>query len=156
VPVILKSWERDDFSLYGRFDLSYDGSTPPKLLEYNADTPTALVESAVAQWFWLQETHPHADQFNSIHERLIEAWKRWQGKTVHFSGIKGHAEDEMTVLYLRDTCEQAGVKRNRSPSRTSAGTKASIISWTWTTNGSNARSSCIRGNGCGARNSDST
>ncbi|HSY17774.1 MAG TPA: glutathionylspermidine synthase family protein [Candidatus Acidoferrales bacterium] len=109
-PVILKSWERDDFSLYGRFDLSYDGITPPKLLEYNADTPTALVESAVAQWFWLQETHPHADQFNSIHERLIEAWKRWQGKMIHFSGIKGHAEDEMTVLYLRDTCEQAGVK----------------------------------------------
>jgi len=112
VPVILKSWARDDFSLYGRFDLSYDGITPPKLLEYNADTPTALVESSVAQWFWLQETHPEADQFNSIHERLIEAWKRFAGKpgVIHFSGIKGHAEDEMTVLYLRDTCEQAGVK----------------------------------------------
>ena len=138
VPLILKSWERDDFSLYGRFDLSYDGLTPPKLLEYNADTPTALVEAAVAQWFWLQETHPHADQFNSIHERLIEAWKRFAGApstasansslsisklagavpgaptaaspVIHFSGIKGHAEDEMTVLYLRDTCEQAGVK----------------------------------------------
>ncbi len=110
VPIILKSWERDDFSLYGRFDLSYDGVTPPKMLEYNADTPTALVEAAVAQWFWLEETHPHADQFNSIHERLIEAWKRWTGKTVHFSGIKEHDEDAMTVLYLRDTCEQAGVQ----------------------------------------------
>ncbi len=139
VPMILKSWERDDFSLYGRFDLSYDGITPPKLLEYNADTPTALVESAVAQWFWLQETHPHADQFNSIHDRLIAAWKHFGGtpstvsassslsksqlagtvpgvpilKTpplIHFSGIKGHAEDEMTILYLRDTCEQAGLK----------------------------------------------
>lgn len=110
VPVILKSWERDDFSLYGRFDFSYDGITPPKLLEYNADTPTALVEAAVAQWFWLQETHPDADQFNSIHERLIEAWKRWRGKTVHFSSVREHAEDEMTVLYLRDTCEQAGVR----------------------------------------------
>ena len=110
VPVILRSWERDDFSLYGRFDLSYDGLTPPKLLEYNADTPTALVEAAVAQWFWLQETQPHADQFNSLHERLIEAWKRWQGQTIHFSSAKDHAEDEMTVLYLRDTCEQAGVR----------------------------------------------
>ncbi len=110
VPEILGSWERDDFSLYGRFDLSYDGVTPPKLLEYNADTPTALVEAAVAQWFWLQETQPAADQFNSIHERLIEAWRRWAGTTLHFSGIQQHAEDEMTVLYLRDTCEQAGVK----------------------------------------------
>src|SRR5206468_1128601 len=102
VPAILRSWERDDFSLYGRFDLSYDGAAPPKLLEYNADTPTALVEASVAQWFWLQETRAGADQFNSIHERLIEAWKRWAGTTIHFSSIKEHAEDEMTVLYLRD------------------------------------------------------
>ena len=110
VTSILNSWERDDFSLYGRFDFCFDGSSPPKLLEYNADTPTALVEASVAQWFWLQETHAEADQFNSIHERLIEAWRRWAGTTLHFSSIKDHPEDEMTVLYLRDTCEQAGVK----------------------------------------------
>jgi glutathionylspermidine synthase len=110
VPAIMRSWEQDDFSLYGRFDLAYDGESPPKLLEYNADTPTALIEASVAQWFWLQDTHPDADQFNSIHERLIEAWKRWGGKTIHFSSIKEHPEDEMTVLYLRDTCEQAGVQ----------------------------------------------
>jgi glutathionylspermidine synthase len=109
VPAILRSWERDDFSLYGRFDLSFDGVTP-KLLEYNADTPTALVEAAVAQWFWLQDARPGADQFNSIHERLIEAWKRWRDRTIYFSSIKQNPEDEMTVLYLRDTCEQAGVK----------------------------------------------
>src|SRR5262245_49580225 len=109
-PMIVRSWERDDFSLYGRFDLAFDGESPPKLLEYNADTPTALVEASVAQWFWLQDLHPEQDQFNSIHERLIEAWRRWAGQTVHFSSIKEHPEDEMTVLYLRDTCEQAGVK----------------------------------------------
>lgn len=109
VPAILRSWERDDFSLYGRFDLAFDGVGAPKLLEYNADTPTALVEAAVTQWFWLQDTRPGADQFNSIHERLIEAWRRWVGTTIHFSSIKENAEDEQTVLYLRDTCEQAGV-----------------------------------------------
>jgi glutathionylspermidine synthase len=109
VPAILASWERDDFSLYGRFDLAFDGCAAPKLLEYNADTPTALVEAAVAQWFWLQETRPEADQFNSIHERLVEAWRRFAGTTVHFSSIKDHPEDEQTVLYLRDTCEQAGI-----------------------------------------------
>ena len=121
VPSILRSWERDDFSLYGRFDFAFDSHTPPKLLEYNADTPTALVEAAVAQWFWQQDTHPETDQFNSLHERLIEAWRRWAsgregpaarktGQTIHFSSIKEQPEDEMTVLYLRDTCEQAGVK----------------------------------------------
>ncbi len=110
IPAILRSWERDDFSLYGRFDFAFDGSAPPQLLEYNADTPTALVEAAVAQWFWLQDLHPDTDQFNSIHERLIEAWRRWADTTIHFSSIKEHPEDEQTVLYLRDTCEQAGVK----------------------------------------------
>jgi glutathionylspermidine synthase len=109
VPAILRSWERDDFSLYGRFDLAFDGRAQPKLLEYNADTPTALVEAAVAQWFWLQETHAGMDQFNSLHERLIEAWRRLAGTTVHFSCIKDHAEDAQTVEYLRDTCLQAGV-----------------------------------------------
>jgi glutathionylspermidine synthase len=29
---------------------------------------------------------------------------------VHFSSIQDHPEDEQTVLYLRDTCEQAGVQ----------------------------------------------
>jgi glutathionylspermidine synthase len=109
-PAIRRSWDRDDFSLYGRFDFAYDGCTAPRLLEYNADTPTALVEASVAQWFWLQETRPDADQFNSIHERLIEAWRRWAGATIHFSGVRDQPEDEQTVLYLRDTCEQAGVK----------------------------------------------
>lgn len=109
VPAIMRSWERDDFSLYGRFDLAFAGHGEPKLLEYNADTPTALVEAAVAQWFWLQETRPDADQFNSIHERLVDAWRRWAGTTIHFSSVKENPEDEQTVLYLRDTCEQAGV-----------------------------------------------
>jgi glutathionylspermidine synthase len=109
IPAILRSWERDDFSLYGRFDVAYDGQQPPKLLEYNADTPTALLEASVAQWFWQQDLVPGADQFNSIHERLLEAWRRWAGTTLHFSGVRDHPEDEQTVLYLRDTCQQAGV-----------------------------------------------
>ncbi|WP_455389474.1 glutathionylspermidine synthase family protein, partial [Petrachloros mirabilis] len=49
-PRIVDSWERQEASLYGRFDLWYEGTGAPKLLEYNADTPTALLEAAVAQW----------------------------------------------------------------------------------------------------------
>ena len=109
IPIIERSWERDDFSLYGRFDLAYDGKAPPRLLEYNADTPTALLEASVAQWFWLQDCFPTADQFNSIHERLIDAWKTLGNERVHFSSVKDHPEDEQTVLYLQDTCHQAGL-----------------------------------------------
>lgn len=110
IPPILASWDNDDFSLYGRFDFAFDGSGPAKLLEYNADTPTALIEASLAQWFWLQDRHPEADQFNSLHERLIEAWRRWAGTEIHFSSVPDHPEDEQTLLYLRDTAEQAGVQ----------------------------------------------
>ena len=55
---IRRSWDRDQHTLYGRFDLAYDGHFAPKLLEYNADTPTALLEAAVVQWFWLQDRFP--------------------------------------------------------------------------------------------------
>src|SRR5262245_35677721 len=54
-PLVEASWERDERTVYGRFDLSYDGSGPPKLLEFNADTPTALLEAAVVQWFWFKD-----------------------------------------------------------------------------------------------------
>ncbi len=59
-PLIESSWEAEPPSLYGRFDLAYDGPNPPKLLEYNADTPTSLLEAAVVQWYWLQDVLPEA------------------------------------------------------------------------------------------------
>jgi hypothetical protein len=72
---IAQSWQRRDElpSLYGRFDLRYDGTGPAKMLEYNADTPTSLVEAASVQWFWLEDRFPGADQWNSLHERLVAA-----------------------------------------------------------------------------------
>jgi len=112
IPIIEASWEQDEVSLVGRFDLAYEGQGPPKLLEYNADTPTSLLEAAVVQWFWLQDLLPHRDQFNSLHERLVEAWKRAKG----FLPIAPVAflhqdteEDIQTVAYLRDTADKAGV-----------------------------------------------
>jgi glutathionylspermidine synthase len=109
------SWNAGHKNLYGRFDLRFDGNGPPKLLEYNADTPTALFEAAVVQWDWLQAMWPERDQFNSIHERLIEAWKNFGlGKTrLYFASVKGHLEDAGTVEYLRDTAVQAGLDTAR-------------------------------------------
>ena len=73
VPAIVKAWNDEPPAIYGRFDLAYDGVHPPKLLEYNADTPTSLIESAVVQWYWKEAVHPGADQFNSIHEQIGRA-----------------------------------------------------------------------------------
>lgn len=109
------AWEAEPPSLYGRFDLMYDGMNPPKMLEYNADTPTALLEAAVVQWKWLEERFPEADQFNSVWEGLVGQWK-WLKDERKIKGLKVHfahadtTEDQMTVALLRDTAHEAGLE----------------------------------------------
>ena len=114
IQAIEWAWEAEPPNLYGRFDFVYDGTSAPKLLEYNADTPTSLLEAAVVQWKWLQEVFPNSDQFNSIWEGLIEQWKwlkdnrKLLGSQIHFA----HGdlwEDELTVAVLRDTAQEAGL-----------------------------------------------
>jgi len=112
---IVETWQGKAPSLYGRFDLRYDGMNSPKLLEYNADTPTSLIEAAVAQWNWLQAVKPGADQFNSIHEKLIARWTAIRptlpgvAPVVHFTCVKESDEDLGNLEYLRDTALQAGL-----------------------------------------------
>ncbi|NLU66010.1 glutathionylspermidine synthase family protein [Streptomyces sp. HNM0574] len=116
---VADSWHRraEQPTVYNRFDLHYDGTGPAKLLEYNADTPTSLVEAASPQWFWMEERFPGADQWNSLHERLVDAWKSQAallppGAPVHFAHSVGDelGEDLMTVAYLKETAEQAGLE----------------------------------------------
>jgi glutathionylspermidine synthase len=119
VPLIRRAWEEEPPALYhGRFDLGYDGRNPPKLFEYNCDTPTALFEAAVVQWEWKEAVYPHHDQYNSLHESLVAKWRqlapllpgKMPGKRVHFTHVDDEpGEDTLTVTYLRDTAEQGGV-----------------------------------------------
>jgi glutathionylspermidine synthase len=111
--LVADSWRRREPSLYGRFDLSWSGAGPPKLLEYNADTPTALLEASVVQWHWLEDTRASADQFNSLHEKLIDRWRALRkaaaaAATLHLACVKESAEDLGNIEYLRDCALQAG------------------------------------------------
>ena len=113
---IARSWKKSEPSLYGRFDLRYDGKGPAKLLEYNADTPTAVLETGVFQWMWLEQAIERkvlpkdADQFNSLHERLIEGWKEiGKGRPLHLTAMMDNPEDAGTVAYLEDCAHQAGL-----------------------------------------------
>ena len=109
---IAVAWNAEPPALdYGRFDLGYDGLGPPKLFEFNCDTPTSLLEAAVIQWTWKQERFPHADQFNSIHDRLVAQWSGLRGRlpaAVHFAHVADD-EDAVTTAYLRDTAQRAGI-----------------------------------------------
>jgi glutathionylspermidine synthase len=113
--LIAASWNRQDPSLYGRFDFAFDGKSPAKLLEYNADTPTSLFESAVVQWYWMRDLvergalPAETDQFNSLHEKLIARFGELvNGQFLHFACMMDSIEDAGTIRYLADCAEQAG------------------------------------------------
>lgn len=112
IPLIERSWENEEPSFYGRFDLGFDGANV-KMLEFNADTPTSLYEAAVVQWYWLQELFPLKDQFNSIHEKLLGYFQGarpyFAGEKVHFACVTDSIEDFTTVEYIRDLAHQAGL-----------------------------------------------
>ena len=111
------SFGRQAPSLYGRFDLCFDGINPPKLYEYNADTPTALFEASVAQWYWLQAQGGilrGADQFNNIHERLLVEFESLKPMlahdTLYLTAVSDSIEDLTTTQYLQDVAIQAGLQ----------------------------------------------
>jgi len=114
---IVETWSSEPPMLYGRFDLAYDG-TQIKLLEFNADTPTGLVESAVIQWFWIKDRFPGLDQFNRLHDALVSRWSemgeagRLPGGAAHFawSSQETSGEDAMTAAYLAQTAQEAGLR----------------------------------------------
>lgn len=114
---IIASWEEDHPSIYGRFDFGFDGENL-KLLEFNADTPTSLYEASVIQWYWLQEMFPYKDQFNSIHEKLVDYWKYLKKYMnphyIYFASLT-NIEDVTNVEYLRDCATQAGFETEFTP-----------------------------------------
>ncbi|WP_294390392.1 glutathionylspermidine synthase family protein [uncultured Sphingomonas sp.] len=108
------AWHAEPAALnYGRFDLGYDGTGSAKLFEFNCDTPTSLLEAAVIQWSWKQERFPQADQFNSLHDKLVAKWRDLAphlSSVVYFAHVADDAgEDTVTVSYLRDTAQAAGL-----------------------------------------------
>ncbi|MCI0921282.1 glutathionylspermidine synthase family protein [Sphingobacterium rhinopitheci] len=113
---IERSWENDNPSIYGRFDFAFDNTTKElKMLEFNADTPTSLFETGIVQWYWKNHYFPElTNQFNSIHEQLIQSWTELKpylkGEILHFSCGKETLEDLTNVEYLRDTAIQAGIE----------------------------------------------
>jgi glutathionylspermidine synthase len=114
--LIAQSWRRSDLSLYGRFDFAYRGGEHAKLLEYNADTPTALFEAAVFQWVWLEDASAQgllprrADQFNSLHEKLVARLRRVaQKRPLHMAFMADSKEDRGFIAYLEDCARQADI-----------------------------------------------
>lgn len=131
VESIKMSWENEvHWHIYGRFDFAggLDGA-PIKLLEFNADTPTMLFESAIIQWALLKANGmENCLQFNNLYEALGENFKRmitlgeetdrfgeiYEGWKILFSSIHGSEEEEMTVRFLQRIASEAGFETDFS------------------------------------------
>lgn len=115
--LVAASWRNADPEIYGRFDFAYDGKGPAKLLEYNADTPTSLYESAAFQWQWLEDQiaagvlPQGSDQFNGIHEALVARFAEVfdKGSDLHFTAVAGNPEDYGTVEAIGWAAREAGL-----------------------------------------------
>lgn len=118
-------------TLYGRFDLcpilDEDGKViGVKLLEFNADTPTSVLETADIQWQWyealaeqLTQRFGEIDQWNELYEQLVVAWKeeirkyeRTTGNRVSvvhvaFTDAEEEGEDAFTVGVIGSAAEDA-------------------------------------------------
>ncbi|MBT8226761.1 MAG: glutathionylspermidine synthase family protein [Dactylosporangium sp.] len=138
VNAIVRTWADDDPhaywpSIYGRFDLRWSSSPDllradptlavPKLLEYNADTPTAFPESTAVQWNWfLFNQGGRGDQWNNAYEAMTEAWKRnislFEARTgrkvttIHFAytSAEESGEDGMNTTLIATTAQEAGYR----------------------------------------------
>lgn len=131
IDAVKMSWENDvHWHLYGRFDLAGGlDNKPIKLIEFNADTPTSLFESAILQWALLKQNEMNEqEQFNSIYESLMDNFKRlitlessverfeeyYKGWKILFSSLAGNDEDELTTRLLEHIAKEAGFKTNFS------------------------------------------
>jgi len=129
IEMIKKSWENDvHWHIYGRFDFAggIDGE-PIKLIEFNADTPTALFETALLQWAILKYNNMDEEkQFNNVYEAISNNFKRlitlfddterfnelYDGWKILFSSIEGNDEEEATTKLLQQMASDAGFVTN--------------------------------------------
>ncbi len=132
IDTIKKSWDNDvHWHLYGRFDLAggIDGK-PIKLIEFNADTPTSLFETAILQWAILKHNNMDEErQFNNIYEAISENFRRlvtlfdepsefekhYDGWKILFSSVSGNTEEEQTVRLLQQMAIDAGFETGFEP-----------------------------------------
>ncbi|MBL0708005.1 MAG: glutathionylspermidine synthase family protein [Sulfurimonas sp.] len=125
IDMIKQSWENDvHWHIYGRFDFAGGiDAKPIKLIEFNADTPTSLFETALLQWALLKENSLDEEkQFNNVYESISKNFKRlicldedissfdenYDGWKILFSSVEGDDEEEATTRLLQQMATDAG------------------------------------------------
>lgn len=114
------SLERGDPSLHGRFDFVLDSQGVPRMLEYNADTPTAIFEASSFQGDWFQaRVHDGGLPLGSWQANYLGAAlsaRLGEICAVHGPLVlaahkgDGACEDWRTATFIADACRRAGYR----------------------------------------------
>jgi glutathionylspermidine synthase len=116
---ISRSWEMSDYAptLFTRIDYLVSRGERPRFIGMASGLSALLLETAVAQWDWLVEMYPGATQFNTISERLMEAWREYHltGRKVHVAYDPNDVRDLNIAEYLAESASLAGVNAVATP-----------------------------------------
>ena len=117
IELIELTWEDDsNLHLFGRFDFAGGlDNVPIKLLEFNADTPSSLPETALVQWAQLKTNNINEErQFNFVFDALKENFQRLleanEGREPYmlFSTMPDAPEDDINISILMEAAREAG------------------------------------------------
>lgn len=108
-----KSWDSHEMDFYGRFDFVPETETSDlKVLEFNADTPTGLVETAICQEGWFLDKfsggskNPYGyTSWNHIGEAFTN---RWAFIRDHLTGSGKCLTNTLHVAHVTDDVDPTG------------------------------------------------
>lgn len=119
---VAASWKARDreLDLVTRLTLAWNGSDSPRLVSFQADSPSGLVEAAVAQWRWKEAMFPGSDQFNSLDDDLGERMKALLRLTPNVrDAVVTYLDDDAIgkgqMEYIAKIAEYAGLHVERLP-----------------------------------------
>lgn len=108
--------------LVGRLTFAHDGRDGMRLLEVNFDGPSGLFAASIIQGNWRDALSPEADQFNALHEALVERWEELAIASeppvtgpLHLSCLAGDPMRQGEMAYLAGAAEQAGIAVRHTP-----------------------------------------
>lgn len=106
--------------LVGRLTLAYDGRDSLKLLACNYDLPDGLFAASVIQKNWRESQAADADQFNGLHDALVERWEELARgapgrEHLHLTCLTPDPARESELVYLSATAGEAGIPNTLLP-----------------------------------------
>lgn len=124
----IESWNRHEADFYGRFDFIYSGiaGEPIKLLEYNADTPTGIIEATICQKTWYRDKRLETQGYGhwgEIGEAFTERWKQIftteTNPRLHLAHVNEeidpHREDYQNAWLIAHAAHLAGAETKLIP-----------------------------------------